>query len=97
MILVSSADDYLLGNHLIGPCSGGIRGLRTHAFYIPGIMFRMFLGHDIVAMENERFALNSSSGEFMHLRLLTEDSLFRNYVSMLKKSSASGKLARRRG
>jgi hypothetical protein len=65
------------------PCSFRIEFARRHKFYIPGILFILFLGGTVPRI-HDAFALNSTKGQFMWLCPWRADSLFSGFEKMMK-------------
>ena len=78
----------------IFPCSFRLEGARRHKFYIPGMLFILFLGGD-VPTKHDALALNSIAGGFIWLCPWRSDSLFRGFVKQVAQAGKSGTLNRR--
>jgi len=75
------------------PCTTRVGGVRRHKFYIPGLLFVLFLGGD-VPKRFDNGALNGSYHQLMWLCPWQNDSLFLGSVDLMKTSKPSGKLRR---
>jgi hypothetical protein len=87
---VSSDDD--LTDTAIPPCSSAGDPPISHAFYIPGILFRIYIGCDleIEAMHDYNvFALNGRGGHFIAMCPWKDDLLLRNFQKIRQHSPAS--------
>jgi hypothetical protein len=60
-----------------------------YKFYIPGILFTLILGRELVS-ECDAIALNSSKGKFMLLSPWKGDSLFQHIAATAKQSTPRG-------
>lgn len=72
------------------PCTTRVDGVRCHKFYIPGLLFILFLGKDVL----QRFdngALNGSYYRRMWLCPWQSDSLFIGIVDLMKVLTPTGK------
>jgi hypothetical protein len=67
----------------IFPCSTRQHGTWRHKFYIPGLLFTMFLGGE-AASRYDLGALNSPEGRCVWLAPWEEDSLFRGFVRRIR-------------
>ena len=77
----------------IFPCTTRVDGVRRHKFYIPGLLFILFLGKDVPQRFDDG-ALNGSQHRLMWLCPWQNDSLFIGSVDLMKASTPSGKLCR---
>jgi hypothetical protein len=77
----------------IFPCTTRVDGAHRHKFYIPGLVFTLFLGRD-VSKQFDVGALNGSQKQLIWLCPLQNDSLFRGFMDLVKTSTPSGKLRR---
>lgn len=75
------------------PCTTRVDGVRRHKFYIPGLLFILFLGRD-VSKQFDAGALNGSQRQLMWLCPWQNDSLFFGSMDLMKASTPSGKLRR---
>lgn len=75
------------------PCTTRVDGVRRHKFYIPGVLFILFLGRD-VQKQFDAGALNGSQRQLMWLCPWQNDSLFVGSMDLVKTSTPSGKLRR---
>ena len=75
------------------PCTTRVDGVRRHKFYIPGVLFILFLGRD-VQTHFDAGALNGSQRQLMWLCPWQNDSLFVASMDLVKASTPSGKLRR---
>ncbi len=73
------------------PCVTRTNGVHRHKFYIPGLLFILFLsGHAIGKFDSG--ALNSRQRKLMWLCPWEEDSLFRGALRLVKASTPTGNL-----
>ncbi|MCH8041031.1 MAG: hypothetical protein IH977_11910 [Nitrospinae bacterium] len=77
----------------IYPCTNQGDGVPRHKFYIPGVLFILFLGRDVPNQFNA-VALNGSQRQLMWLCPWQNDSLFVGVVDLVKASTPSRKLRR---
>lgn len=75
------------------PCTTRVDGVHRHKFYIPGVLFILFLGRD-VQKQFDAGALNGSQRQLMWLCPWQNDSLFVGLMDLVKASTPSGKLRR---
>lgn len=75
------------------PCTTRVDGVRRHKFYIPGVLFILFLGRD-VQKQFDAGALNGRQRQLMWLCPWQNDSLFVGSMDLVKTSTPSGKLRR---
>lgn len=75
------------------PCTTRIDGARRHKFYIPGLLFILFLGSN-VPTRFDAGALNGSQQQLMWLCPWQNDSLFLGFLDVIKATTPSGKLRR---
>jgi len=67
------------------PNSNRIDGVRYHKFFVPGMLFKLFIGWD-VAHKYDHIALNGKTKQLLWLSPLSNDPLFHGSISLLKKS-----------
>ena len=79
---------------IVFPCTATVEGTHRHKFYIPGILFILFLGGQ-VAIRFDARALNGSRQRVMWVCPWENDSLFRGVLSRIKASTPVGKLRTR--
>jgi len=75
------------------PCTTRIDKARRHQFYIPGLLFLLFLSGD-VSREIDNGALNGSLMQVVWLCPWENEALFRGSMEVIKSSRPSGKLRR---
>lgn len=75
------------------PCTTRVDGVRCHMFYIPGLLFILFLGQEAPRQFDNK-ALNGSRHRLMRLCPWQNASLFAGSVDLMKASTPSGKLRR---
>jgi hypothetical protein len=68
---------------------------HRHKFYVPGVLFILFLGSDVPRQANER-ALNSTKQQLVWLCPLKNDSLFDGFKKLIRGTTPTGKLRRLR-
>jgi hypothetical protein len=90
MIHVSS--DKLL-DFILNPVSVRIGAAHRHKFYIPGILFILFVGAT-VPRDHDNGAVNSSAGRFMGLLPFEEDSLFEGFGEVAREALRNPKTLR---
>jgi hypothetical protein len=73
------------------PCTATVDGTRRHKFYIPGILFILFLGEQVPNRFDAR-ALNGSRQRVMWVCPWENDSLFPGVLGRIKASTPVGKL-----
>lgn len=79
----------------IFPCSIPLEGARRHKFYIPGMLFMLFLGRD-VPTKHDALALNSHAGGFVWLCPWKNDELFLGFAKQVELAAKSGTRNKRR-
>jgi hypothetical protein len=94
IVHVSIEDDFT--DVILPPSTGRSKLGRLHRFYIPGIVFTLCLGREVLRNEYNAIALNSSKGKFMLLCPWKEDPLFRMVRAFVKQSPAAGSLLARK-
>ena len=76
------------------PCATRTNGVPRHKFYIPGLLFILFLsGHAVKQFDGG--ALNGSKQQLIWVCPWEEDSLFYGSVRLVKASTPTGKLRRK--
>lgn len=80
---------------IIFPCTTRIDKVHRHQFYIPGLLFLLFLGED-VPKEMDNGAINGSRMQVMWLCPFENEALFRGSMGLIKSSRPSGRLRRKR-
>jgi len=75
------------------PCTTRVDGVYRHKFYIPGLLFILFLGEDVPRQFDDG-ALNGSRYQLMWLCPWQNDSLFLGSMNLMKTSTPSGNLRR---
>lgn len=90
-VFISSEDPPL--PVLIEPCTFRVNNVHRHKFYIPGLLFILFLGKDAPKQFDAR-ALNGSGRRVMWLCPWTNDSLFNGFLKRRLSAKPLGKLAR---
>jgi len=78
------------------PCAFRMESAWRYKFYIPGILFILFLGAD-VPEKYDALALNGEAGSFIWLCPWENDSLFRGFDKRMRQAVRSHGLARRGG
>ena len=78
---------------IVYPCSTRVDGVHRHKFYIPGVLFILFLGRDVQKPFDDK-ALNGSQRQLMCLCPWQNDSLFVGSMDLVKASTPSRKLRR---
>ena len=78
---------------IVSPCTTRVDGVRRYKFYIPGVLFILFLGQD-VQKQFDAQALNGSQRQLMWLCPWQNDSLFAGLMDLVTTSTPSGKLRR---
>lgn len=78
---------------VVAPCTFRIEKAHRHKFYIPGLLFILFLGSD-VSKRFDTFALNGTQHKIMWLCPFRRDSLFDGFLNLIKSSTPLGKLRR---
>ncbi|MBK9306886.1 MAG: hypothetical protein IPM58_07330 [Nitrospira sp.] len=79
-----------------GPTTFRIGSAHRHKFYIPGVLFVLFLGSK-VSKTHHMFALNSRKQQTMWLCPWQNDSLFRGILKHLETAIPVGKLGKGKG
>jgi hypothetical protein len=79
---------------VVFPCTATVEGALRHKFYIPGLLFILFLG-DQVPYRFDGRALNGSRRRVMWVCPWENDSLFRGSLSRIKESTPVGALRER--
>jgi hypothetical protein len=79
---------------IVFPCTATVEGTRRHKFYIPSILFILFLGGQVPNRFDAR-ALNGSRQRVMWVCPWEKDSLFRGVLNRIKASAPVGKLRTR--
>ena len=79
----------------IFPCSVRLEGIRRHKFYIPGMLFMLFLGKDSPT-KHDTLALNSQGGGFVWLCPWRNDELFLGSMRQAERATKTGALGGRR-
>jgi len=92
MIHVSSGE---LLDFIIDPASVRIGAVHRHKFYIPGILFILFVGAT-VPRDHDNGAVNSSAGRFMGLLPFEKDSLFGGFGEVAREALRNPKTLRPR-
>jgi hypothetical protein len=77
----------------VAPCTFRIEKVHRHKFYIPGLLFILFLGSD-VSKRFDNLALNGSRKKIMWQCPFRRDSLFEGFHTLIKGSTPLGKLRR---
>jgi len=77
------------------PYSERGEGKWRHKFYIPGVLFILFLGGS-VPEDLDQWALNAADGGVMCLTRVEDDSLYEGSVSLVRESRPSRNLVSRR-
>jgi hypothetical protein len=76
------------------PCTFRLDKARRHKFYVPGVLFILFLGSDVPRL-HDGGALNGTKQQCMWLCPLQNDSLFRGILKLVGGATPTGKLHRR--
>ena len=79
---------------IVFPCTTSVEGTRRHKFFIPGILFILFLGSQVPHRFDE-WALNGSRRRVMWVCPWANDSLFRGALSLIRASVPVGSLRKR--
>ncbi|MDO8473176.1 MAG: hypothetical protein Q7T05_05085 [Dehalococcoidia bacterium] len=74
------------------PCTFRIEKAHRHKFYVPGVLFILFLGRD-VPQRHDGGALNGGKQQLMWLCPWQNDSLFRGILKLVGRAIPTGKLA----
>lgn len=91
-LLVHVSSDDKMTDMILPPKSGRSEIGRFHKFYIPGILFTLYLGRHVIGTPYDACALNSTNGKFMLLCPWKDDPLFRGFRAFVKRSPAVAKL-----
>jgi hypothetical protein len=78
---------------IVFPCTSTLDGANRHKFYVPGILFILFLGEQ----RFDELALNGTRRSVMWVCPLEQDSVFRGVLSRIETATPVGKLADRVG
>jgi hypothetical protein len=80
---------------VVFPCTrpGRTHGAHCHKFYIPGILFILFLGGNVSKFDEG--ALNSTTHKQIWVSPWQEDDLFTSAVEMIQGARPSGDLGKR--
>jgi hypothetical protein len=95
-LFVQVSSDARINMTSVFPCTFRMEGAWRYKFYIPGILFILFLGPDVPA-KYDALALNGQAGSFIWLCPWENDSLFRGFAKRMKQAVRSHGLAKRRG
>src|SRR5713101_2791769 len=90
MIHVSSGE---LLDFIMDPVSVRIGAIHRHKFYIPGVLFILFVGAT-VPRDHDNGAVNSSAGRFMGLLPFEKDSLFEGFREVAREALRNPKTLR---
>jgi hypothetical protein len=90
MIHVSSGE---LLDFIMHPVSARIGTVHRHKFYVPGILFILFVGAT-VPRDHDNWALNSSAGRFVGLVPFENDSLFEGFGKVAREALRNPKTLR---
>lgn len=82
-----------VGTTTIFPCTSRIKGTHRHKFYIPGLLFILFLGRNVLH-EFESASLNSTYQKGVWICPFENDSLFRGMQKVIRGSRPLGNLRR---
>ena len=78
------------------PCSARPEGARRHKFYIPGMLFMLFLGKD-APTKHGKLALNSQGGGFVWLCPWMNDELFLASMRLAERATKTSALGTQGG
>jgi hypothetical protein len=70
---------------IVFPCTTAVDGAHRHKFYVPGILFILFVGEHVQTRFDER-ALNGTRRPVMWVCPWEKDSLFRGVLSRIQAS-----------
>jgi hypothetical protein len=82
-----------VGTTTVFPCTSRVNGTHRHKFYIPGLLFTLFLGRNVL-QDFERGSLNSTGQKGVWLCPFEGDSLFRGMQKVMRGSRPLGNLRR---
>jgi hypothetical protein len=82
-----------IGTTTIFPCTTRMEGTYRHKFYIPGLLFTLFLGKRVPETFRQ-FSLNAAQQKGVWLAPFESDSLFRGMLKVIQGSRPQGSLKR---
>jgi len=89
-----ATDEYFILRTFTNVCTERIGGAHRHKFYIPGLVFSLFLGQN-APKNHDKGSFNGTQGYLVHLRPWQNDSLFRGVFKRIVASRPLGKLSKR--
>lgn len=92
-IILKVSSEAEVGTTTVFPCTTRVNGTHRHKFYIPGLLFILFLGGK-VPREFDRASLNSTGQKVVGLFPFEGDSLFRGMQNVIRGSRPLGNLRR---
>jgi hypothetical protein len=82
-----------IGLTTVFPCTTRVQGVHRHKFYIPGLLFTLFLGKRIPETFKQH-SLNSRGQQSIWLAPFQNDSLYRGMLKLIKAAPPQGHLKR---
>lgn len=92
-IILHVSSEAEVGTTTVFPCTSRVKGTHRHKYYIPGFLFILFLGGNVL-QEFERASLNSTGQKGVWLCPFEGDSLFRGMQKVMRGSRPLGNLRR---